>query len=137
LSHQIHLVCSPEVLSEAKVCALEALDGDLKALGESFIWIGGDDVLEHDRPPLVQEMLVVFSSMEVCPDPLAKLDKRESFTSKVLVVVRLRFASQHSPKGGGVLVCSNPSFSAKVMKDVELEVEDVMEVSSEPELVVV
>jgi hypothetical protein len=55
----------------------------------------------------------------------------------VLVVVRLRFALQHRPKGGGVLVCSNPSFGAKVMKDVELEVEDVMEVSGEPELIVV
>jgi hypothetical protein len=93
LSCQVHLVCSPEVLGEAEVCALEALDSDLKALGESLIWIGSDDVSEHDRPPLVQEMLVVLGSMEVCPDPLAKLDKRESFASKVLVVVCLRFAS--------------------------------------------
>jgi hypothetical protein len=82
-------------------------------------------------------MLVVLSSMEVCPDPLAKLDKRESFASKVLVVVRLRFASQHSAKGGGVLVCSNPSFGAKIIKDVELKVKDVVEVSGEPKLVVV
>jgi hypothetical protein len=81
--------------------------------------------------------LVVLSSMEVCPDPLAKLDKRKSFASKVLVVVRLRFASQHSAKGGRVLVCSNPSFSAKIMKDVELKVKDVVEVSSKPKLFVV
>ena len=93
MSRQVHLVCSPKVLGEAEVCALEALDGDLKALGESLIWISGDDVSEHNRPLLVQEMLVVLSSVEVCPDPLAKLDKRESFASKVLVVVRLRFAS--------------------------------------------
>ena len=117
-------------MGEAEVCALEALDGDLKALGESLIWIGSDDVSEHNRPPLVQEMLVVLSSMEVCPDPLAKLDKRESFASKVLVVVRLRFASQHSAKGGRVLVCGNPSFCAKVIKDVKLKVKDVIEVSS-------
>jgi hypothetical protein len=80
---------------------------------------------------------VVLSSIEVCPDPLAKLNKRKSFASKMLVVVRLRFALQHSAKGGRVLVCSNPSFSAKVIKDVELKVEDVVEVSSEPKLVVV
>jgi hypothetical protein len=82
-------------------------------------------------------MLVVLSSIEVCLDPLAKLNKRKSFASKMLVVVRLRFASQHSAKGGRVLVCSNPSFSAKVIKDVELKVEDVVEVSSKPKLVVV
>jgi hypothetical protein len=64
--------------------------------------------------------------MEVCLDPLAKLNKRKSFASKMLVVVRLRFASQHSAKGGGVLVCSNPSFSAKVIKDVKLKVKDVV-----------
>jgi hypothetical protein len=137
LSRQVYLVCSSEVLGEAEVCALEALNSNLKALGESLIWIGSDDVSEHNRPLLVQEMLVVLSSVEVCPDLVAKLGKRESFASKVLVVVRLRFASQHSAKGGRVLVCSNPSFSAKVIKDVKLEVKDVMEVSSEPELVVV
>jgi hypothetical protein len=82
-------------------------------------------------------MLVVFSSIEVCPDPLVKLDKRKSFTSKVLVVARLRFASQYSAKGGRVLVCSNPSFSVKIIKDVELKVKDVIEVSSKPKLVVV
>ena len=82
-------------------------------------------------------MLVVLSSIEVCPDPLAKLDKRKSFASKVLVVVRLCFASQHSTKGSGVLVCSNPSFSAKVIEDVKLKVKDVIEVSSKPKLVVV
>ena len=81
--------------------------------------------------------MVVLSSVEVCPDPLAKLDKRKSFASKVLVVVRLRFASQHSAKGGGVLVCSDPSFSAKVIKDVKLKVKDVIEVSSKPKLVIV
>jgi hypothetical protein len=36
-------------------------------------------------------MLVVLSSIEVYPYPLVKLNKRKSFTSKVLVVVRLRF----------------------------------------------
>jgi hypothetical protein len=82
-------------------------------------------------------MLVVLSSIEVCLDPLAKLNKRKSFASKMLVVVRLRFASQHSAKGGRVLVCSNPSFSAKVIKDVKLKVKDVVEVSSKPKLVVV
>jgi hypothetical protein len=77
-------------------------------------------------------MLVVLSSIEVCLDPLAKLNKRKSFASKMLVVVRLRFA-----KGSRVLVCSNPSFSAKVIKDVKLKVKDVVEVSSKPKLVVV
>jgi hypothetical protein len=82
-------------------------------------------------------MLVVLSSIEVCPDPLAKLNKRKSFASKMLVVVRLRFTLQHSAKGSRVLVCSNPSFSAKVIKDIKLKVEDVVEVSSKPKLVVV
>jgi hypothetical protein len=82
-------------------------------------------------------MLVVLSSIEVCPNPLVKLNERKSFTSKVLVVVHLRFASQHSTKGSRVLVCSNPSFSAKVIKDVKLKVKDVVEVSSKPKLVIV
>jgi hypothetical protein len=82
-------------------------------------------------------MLVVLSSIEVCLDLLTKLNKRKSFTSKMLVVVRLRFASQHSAKGSRVLVCSNSSFSAKVIKDVKLKVKDVVEVSSKPKLVVV
>jgi hypothetical protein len=73
-------------------------------------------------------MLVVLSSIEVYLDPLAKLNKRKSFTSKILVVVRLRFALQHSTKGSRVLVCSNSSFSAKVIKDVKLKVKDVVEV---------
>jgi hypothetical protein len=82
-------------------------------------------------------MLVVLSSIEVCLDLLAKLNKRKSFASKVLVVVRLRFASQHSAKGSRVLVYSNPSFSAKIIKDVKLKVKDVVEVSSKPKLIVV
>jgi hypothetical protein len=82
-------------------------------------------------------MLVVLSSIEVCPDLLAKLNKRKSFASKVLVVVCLRFASQHSAKGSRVLVCSNPSFGTKVIEDVKLKVKDVVEVSSKPKLVVV
>jgi hypothetical protein len=55
----------------------------------------------------------------------------------VLVVVRLRFALQYSAKSSRVLVCSNPSFSVKVIKDVKLKVKDVIEVSSKPKLVVV
>jgi hypothetical protein len=82
-------------------------------------------------------MLVVLSSIEVCLDLLAKLNKRKSFASKVLVVVRLRFALQYSTKGSRVLVCSNPSFSAKIIKDIELKVKDVVEVSSKPKLIVV
>jgi hypothetical protein len=82
-------------------------------------------------------MLVVLSSIEVYLDPLAKLNKRKSFTSKILVVVRLRFALQHSTKGSRVLVCSNSSFSAKVIKDVKLKVKDVVEVSSKPKLIIV
>jgi hypothetical protein len=82
-------------------------------------------------------MLVVLSSIEVCLDLLAKLNKRKSFASKMLVVVCLRFASQHSTKGSRVLVCSNPSFSVKVIKDVKLKVKDVVEVSSKPKLVVI
>jgi hypothetical protein len=82
-------------------------------------------------------VLVVLSSIEVCLDPLAKLDKRKSFASKVLVVVRLRFTSQHSAKSSRVLVYSNPSFSAKVIKDIKLKVKDVIEVSSKPKLIVV
>jgi hypothetical protein len=82
-------------------------------------------------------MLVVLSSIEVCLDLLAKLNKRKSFASKVLVVVHLRFASQHSAKGSRVLVCTNPSFSVKVIKDIKLKVKDVVEVSSKPKLVVI
>jgi hypothetical protein len=82
-------------------------------------------------------MLVVLSSIEVCLDLLAKLNKRKSFTSKVLVVVRLRFTSQYSAKGSRVLVCSNSSFSAKIIKDIKLKVKDVVEVSSKPKLIVV
>jgi hypothetical protein len=55
----------------------------------------------------------------------------------MLVVVRLRFTSQYSAKGSRVLVCSNPSFSTKVIKDVKLKVKDVVEVSSKPKLIVV
>jgi hypothetical protein len=82
-------------------------------------------------------MLVVLSSIEVYLDPLAKLNKRKSFASKMLVVVYLRFTSQHSAKGSRVLVCSNPSFSAKVIKDIKLKVKDVVEVSSKLKLIVV
>jgi hypothetical protein len=82
-------------------------------------------------------MLVVLSSIEVCLDPLAKLNKCKSFASKVLVVVYLRFALQYSTKGGRVLVCSNPSFGTKVIEDVKLKVKDVAEVSSKPKLVVI
>jgi hypothetical protein len=55
----------------------------------------------------------------------------------VLVVVCLRFALQHSAKSSRVLVCSNPSFSAKVIKDIKLKVKDIIEVSSKPKLVIV
>jgi hypothetical protein len=82
-------------------------------------------------------MLVVLSSIEVCLDLLAKFNKCESLASKVLVVVCLRFASQHSAKSSRVLVCSNSSFSAKVIKDIKLKVKDIIEVSSKPKLVVV
>jgi hypothetical protein len=82
-------------------------------------------------------MLVVLSSIEVCPNLLVKLNERKSFASKVLVVVCLRFALQYSAKGSRVLVCSNSSFSAKVIKDVKLKVKDIVEVSSKPKLVVV
>jgi hypothetical protein len=82
-------------------------------------------------------MLVVLSSIEVYLDLLAKLNKRKSFTSKVLVVVRLRFALQHCAKGSRVLVYTNSSFSAKVIKDVKLKVKDVVEVSSKPKLIVI
>jgi hypothetical protein len=82
-------------------------------------------------------MLVVLSSIEVCLDLLAKLNKRKFFASKVLVVVYLRFALQYSAKGSRVLVCSNPSFSAKVIKDVKLKVKDVVEVSSKPKLIII
>jgi hypothetical protein len=82
-------------------------------------------------------MLVVLSSIEVCLDLLTKLNKRKSFASKVLVVVRLCFTSQYSAKGSRVLVCSNPSLSAKVIKDVKLKVKDIVEVSSKPKLVII
>jgi hypothetical protein len=82
-------------------------------------------------------MLVVLSSIEVYLNLLAKLNKRKSFASKVLVVVRLRFALQYSAKGSRVLVYSNPSFSTKVIKDVKLKVKNVIEVSSKPKLIVV
>ena len=82
-------------------------------------------------------MLVVLCRIEVYLDLVAKLNKRKSFASKVLVVVRLRFALQHSAKGSRVLVCSNPSFGAKVIKDVKLKVKDVIEVSSKPKLIIV
>jgi hypothetical protein len=82
-------------------------------------------------------MLVVLSSIEVCLDLLAKLNKRKSFASKVLVVVRLRFTLQYSAKGSRVLVCSNPSFSIKVIKDIKLKIKDIIEVSSKPKLIII
>jgi hypothetical protein len=82
-------------------------------------------------------MLVVLSSIEVYLNLLAKLNKRKSFASKVLVVVYLRFALQHSTKGSRVLVYSNSNFSAKVIKDIKLKVKDVVEVSSKPKLIII
>ena len=82
-------------------------------------------------------MLVVLYSIEVYLDLVVKLNKRKSFTSKVLIVVYLRFASQHSAKGSRVLVYSNPSFSAKVIKNVKLKVKDVIKVSSKPKLIII
>jgi hypothetical protein len=55
----------------------------------------------------------------------------------MLVVVRLRFTSQYSAKGSRVLVCTNSSFSAKVIKDIKLKVKDIIEVSSKPTLIIV
>jgi hypothetical protein len=82
-------------------------------------------------------VLVVLCSIEVYLDLLAKLNKCKSFASKVLVIVYLRFALQYSAKGSRVLVCSNPSFSAKVIKDIKLKVKDIIEVSSKPKLIII
>jgi hypothetical protein len=68
---------------------------------------------------------------------LAKFNKYKSLASKVLVVVYLRFALQYSAKSSRVLVCSNPSFSAKVIKDIKLKVKDIVEVSSKPKLIII
>jgi hypothetical protein len=68
---------------------------------------------------------------------LTKFNKYKSLASKVLVVVCLRFASQHSAKSSRVLVCSNSSFSAKVIKDIKLKVKDIIEVFSKPKLIII
>jgi hypothetical protein len=82
-------------------------------------------------------MLLVLSSIEVYLDLVAKLNKGKSFASKILVVVRLCFALQHSTKSSRLLVYSNPSFSAKVIEDIKLKVKDIIEVSSKLKLIIV
>jgi hypothetical protein len=55
----------------------------------------------------------------------------------MLVVVRLCLASQHSAKGSRVLRCGDAGFCTKVIEDVKLEAKDVVEVASEPKLIIV
>ena len=80
---------------------------------------------------------MVLWGVEVCSGAFTKFNKGESLASKMLVVVCLCLASQHSAKGSRVLCCGDASFCTKVIEDVELEVEDVVEVASEPKLIIV
>jgi hypothetical protein len=82
-------------------------------------------------------VLVVLSGVKVCSCSLAKFSKGEFLASEMLIVVRLCLASQHGAKGSRILLCGNASLCTKVVEDVELKVEDVVEIASEPKLIVV